>query len=38
MKRKTFSIVSIEIITTRLKDLQAQLNFLIEKSKGKYYS
>ena len=22
----------------RLKDLQAQLNFLIEKSKGKYYS
>ena len=42
MKRKKFSIVFVEIndkqLLGRLKDLQAQLNFLIEKYKGKYYS
>ena len=34
MKRKTFSIFSVEVITT---SSTRQLHFLIEKSKGKYY-
>ena len=44
MKRKTFSIVSVKIKTTSSYytdskiSIKNQLNFLIEKSKGKYYS